>query len=110
MDTDQRVDASDREDASHSGVVPYDQIQTAAALVALSRGSGEEPDAGRVQERARAEIDDDVLAPGLSRESRSEDVHGREIEFARDMNDDSPRGRLLDPYVKIAWRGHESRV
>ena len=110
MHAHERVDAGDLEHTGHTGFRRRDEVELASRVADASRRLREDADARRVQEGAPGQIDDDVLRPFVPTQSLLEDGHGGEIQLAHDVNDRLPAGRLLDAYVKIAWRGHDGRV
>lgn len=109
MDAHERVDARDLEHASDARARHHDEVEPLASLVHALRGRREHAHAGRVEERASAEVDHELPRIRPVGESLLEDGHGGEVELADDVNDDA-LVRLLHSYVKIAGRGHEGRV
>ncbi len=109
MNLDQRVDARDLEDASDARI-RHDDVEAIACLVSFARGHGEDTHPGRIEERAGTQIDDDPRARRKVAKRRLEVPSRRQIQVAGDVHHDGAGGRLFDPYVKIARRGHERRV
>lgn len=110
MDTHERVDARDLEHAGDTGIGRCDEVELTARVARTLRRRDDEADTGRVEEGATREVDDEVARPALAVQGILEDGHRGEVQFAHDVDDDLPAGRLLHAYVKIAGRGHVGRV
>lgn len=108
MNLDQRVDPGDLEQPEYSGV-DRDQAEATTGFLERTGRPDERADAGRVEERAAREIDDDHGRRRL-REGFVEARRRCQVELAGDEHRFRTSGQRLAPNVKIARRGHFRRV
>lgn len=108
MDSDQRVDGGYLEHP-HDPRVGRGDAEAAAGVGQGARRSQQHSHSRRVEERALGQVDDDRIGDEL-RERLRKSGRRRKVEVARDVQNGCTRAHRLAAHVKIAGRGHGSRV
>lgn len=108
MDRDQHVDGGYLEDP-HDSRIGRGDAEAAAGVGQGSRRSQQYTHSRRVEERALGQVDDDRIGDEL-RERLRQPGRRRKVEVAGDVQHGRTRAHRLAAHVKIAGRGHGSRV
>lgn len=108
MDRDQHVEGGYLEH-THDSRIGRGDAETAAGIGQSSRRSQQYAHSRRVEERALGQVDDDRIADE-PRERLRESGRGGKVEVAGDAQHGRTRAQRLAAHVKMAGRGHGSRV